>query len=58
MKQGITGSAINQLDVLSAEYQDRIKATNKLNELKQRGCILDKKVTRWNGCILTTYTKK
>ena len=36
MKNSLSGSLINELEVISIAFEERIKATNKLNELKER----------------------
>lgn len=59
MKQGLTGSATNELEVLSIAYEERQRAIQRRDELSQRerdkSFIVQTKIQ--NDCIIKQFNK-
>lgn len=58
MKNSLSGSLINELEVISIAFEERIKATNRLQELKQRETKCIKTITVKGDCVITYYKKQ
>ncbi len=55
MKNGLSGSIINELEVLEKNWQERLEAIKILNEIKSRK--VKKSITTKKNGIIITYNK-
>ncbi len=53
MKQGLSGSMANELEVTERWHKDRLKAIARLGELKEKEKNSDRTTWKENGCRFT-----
>lgn len=58
IKEGVTGSAVNELEVTEREYEHRLRAIRNLDKMKTIECTWIKvsvNIMR-DGCVIARYT--